>query len=104
GVQIYVDGKPAKLKVLLDELNQSFDNTAPLRIGAGGGAEDGFNGLVDEVRVYTKCLSADEAAIIATPETLTALAVLPPEKRSPGQRLKLRAAFLDVAAPAGLRR
>ena len=35
GVSIYVDGKPAKLKVLLDELNQQFKSAEPFRIAFG---------------------------------------------------------------------
>ena len=34
--QVYVDGREQKLKVLLDELNQSFSVKEPLRIGGGG--------------------------------------------------------------------
>ena len=44
GVHIYLDGKPAKTKVLLDSLYRPFRNagrrfTEPLRVGAGGGPE-----------------------------------------------------------------
>src|SRR5262249_40767154 len=34
GVQFYVNGQPAKNRVLLDELNQTFASKEPLRIGA----------------------------------------------------------------------
>src|SRR5206468_1714233 len=40
GVRIYIDGKPAKLKILLDDLNQTFHTEEPLRIGAAGGRRD----------------------------------------------------------------
>jgi hypothetical protein len=100
GVHIWIDGKPAKLKVVLDELNQSFDNKAPLRIGAGGGAEGRFHGLLAEVRVYRKCISAEEALIIATPGSINTLAHLPREKRTPGQDAKLRVYFLNGGGAA----
>src|SRR5262249_26101820 len=99
GVRVYLDGRPAKLKVNLDDLNQSFQTKEPLRIGSGGGPEGRFHGLLDEVRVYDRALSADEAAILAVAEPVTALAALPPEKRTPGQARKLRACFLDGPAP-----
>src|SRR5262249_11247209 len=46
GVKVYIDGRPEKTKVLLDELNQSFATKEPLRVGAGGGPEDRFRGAI----------------------------------------------------------
>src|SRR5262249_14892352 len=37
GVRVYIDGRTEKLKVHLDDLNQSFRSKEPLRIGSGGG-------------------------------------------------------------------
>ena len=37
GVKIFINGEPQKLRVLLDQLNQTFQTKQPLRIGAGGG-------------------------------------------------------------------
>ena len=59
GVRIYVDGQPQKIKVLLDELNQSFVSAEPLRIG-GGGNGPRFAGLIDDVRIYTSELDAED--------------------------------------------
>ncbi|MGH6631619.1 MAG: LamG-like jellyroll fold domain-containing protein, partial [Burkholderiales bacterium] len=70
GVSIYVDGKPAKLKVLLDELNQQFKSTEPFRIGSGGGPESRFEGSIDEVRAYHRALPADEVAVVANPDAV----------------------------------
>ena len=56
GVKVYVDGKLAPIKVLLDELNQTFQTDEPLRIGAGGGAESRFVGAIDEPSVYATAL------------------------------------------------
>ncbi len=53
-----------KLRVLLDQLNQSFQTKQPLRIGAGGGPQDRFQGLVSDVRVYGRALSSDEIGIV----------------------------------------
>ncbi|MBS0267203.1 MAG: DUF1549 domain-containing protein, partial [Planctomycetes bacterium] len=50
GVQVYLDGKPQKTRVLLDFLNQTFATKEPLRIGGGNGPAARFHGEIDEVR------------------------------------------------------
>jgi mono/diheme cytochrome c family protein len=103
GVKVYIDGRPEKLRVLLDELNQSFETKEPLRIGAGGGADNRFRGAIDDLRIYQGALSAEDAEILATTEPITDLAALPPEKRTPAQARKLRACFLEQHAPEAIR-
>lgn len=101
GVRVYVDGAAVPLQVSLDYLNQTFAADAPLRIGGGGGPEGRFRGRLDDVRIYDRVLSAEEAGILATAETLTELAALPAEQRSPAQAAKLRRAYLEhFAEPA----
>jgi len=103
GVKVYVDGRPEKTKVLLDELNQTFATKEPLRIGGGEGPEGRFRGSIGDVRVYDDCLTADEAAWLGTPETVGEIAALPRQKRSPQQTGKLRACFLEEHAPEAIR-
>jgi hypothetical protein len=103
GIKIYVDGQPEKIKVLLDELNQTFQTKEPLRIGAGGGPESRFHGAIADVRVYGECLTPEDASLLAVPEPVTEIVALPPVKRTPGQAAKLRAYFLEKQAPAELR-
>ncbi|MFN3323852.1 MAG: DUF1553 domain-containing protein [Bryobacteraceae bacterium] len=103
GVRLYIDGKPQKLNVHLDELNQSFNVRAPLRIGADGSPEHRFRGLIDDVRVYNAVLSEEEAAILARPEPLHELARVKPDARTGIQQSKLRLAFLDRFAPEPIR-
>jgi hypothetical protein len=103
GVKVYVDGRPARLKVLLDDLNQSFESKEPFRIGAGGGPEGRFQGLIDDVRVYRGALPAEDAELLATTDTADAIAAVPPEQRTPPQAHKLRAYFLERAGPERLR-
>jgi hypothetical protein len=103
GVKIYVDGVDEKLKVNLDDLNQTFESKEPLRIGAGGGAAGHFNGLLHDVRVYNRSLRPEEAAIVAVPEGIEALLALAPERRIPAQAAKLRAYFLEKHAPEPIR-
>jgi mono/diheme cytochrome c family protein len=103
GVRVYIDGRPERVKVLLDELNQSFATKEPLRIGAGGGPDERFRGTIGEVRVYDICLEPDEAGWLATPQTVSEIAALLREKRTPQQAGKLRACFLEQYAPEAIR-
>src|SRR5207244_4335318 len=90
---------PQKLIVLLDELNQSFATKEPLRIGSGGGPEMGWRGELDRVRVYAYDLAPKEIRVLATPQPVAEILALPAERRTDGQRLKLRSGFLEQYAP-----
>ena len=103
GVSIYVDGKPAKLKVLLDELNQQFKSAEPFRIASGGGPESRFQGSIDEVRAYHRVLSADEVAVVANPDSVNHIASIPLAQRTSAQGDKIRDYFLATAAPEAVR-
>ncbi|MFN4257913.1 MAG: DUF1553 domain-containing protein [Gemmataceae bacterium] len=103
GVNIYLNGEPAKLKVHLDELNQSFRVKEPLRLGSDGGSDKRFRGAIDEVRVYDTCLTADQARILATPDAITDILAVPVEKRTANQTHKLRGYYLEHQAPFSIR-
>jgi hypothetical protein len=103
GVKIYVDGEDQKLEILIDDFNsQGAVKREPLRIGAGGGPENRFHGSIDEVRIYKRTLSADEAGILADLSTITAIAALPEDKRTTAQTNKIRDYFLEHALPANI--
>jgi hypothetical protein len=102
GVKVYLDGRPMKLKVNLDELNQSFNSTEPLRIGARG-TGNRFHGAIQDVRTYQRVLPADEVEMLATPDTITDIVSLPAGKRSVAQAKKLRAYYLQSDAPKRIR-
>jgi hypothetical protein len=103
GIRVYVDGEPSEMTVLLDDLNQSFQAKEPFRIGAGRGPDHRFHGLISDVRLYGDALSADEAAILATPESVNEIAAVPTVQRTRGQALKLQAYFLEKEAPVTIR-
>src|SRR5262249_48641430 len=103
GVKVYIDGTPEKLKVNLDDLNQSFKTKEPFRIGAGGVAEHRFVGLIDEVRVYNVALPAETIAAVAVPESIADILSLKPERRRTQQALKVRAYYLDQHAGLPIR-
>jgi hypothetical protein len=103
GIKIYLDGKPAPLAVLLDELNQSFQTKEPLRIGAGGGSENRFDGGIDELSVHDIALAHDEVEVLATRESISQIVEIPPARRAPGQARKVRGCFLATLAPEPMR-
>jgi hypothetical protein len=104
GIKVYVDGRPAKLRVLLDDLNQSFQTKEPLRIGGGAGPGGRFHGAIQDVRVYDEALSPEVAEVVATPEGIDEILAISADRRTPGPAHKLRAWFLEKQAPEGIRR
>ena len=103
GVRLYLDGQPLKVRVLLDYMNQPFDVKQPLRIGAGLGPSNRFQGGIANVRVYRSALKPEEAAMLALPDPVSRLAQVPFARRTRAQAAKLREAFLDRYAPDRLR-
>jgi hypothetical protein len=79
GVKVYIDGKPAATKVLLDTLYRPFRNAGrqsrePFRIGGGWGPERRFHGLIDDVRVYNRILGTEEIGALASKASLNQMA------------------------------
>ncbi|MEX2558980.1 MAG: LamG domain-containing protein, partial [Pirellulales bacterium] len=103
GVRVYVNGEPQPMRVLLDDLNQSFQTKQPLRIGGGAGPAGRFHGRLDEVRIYNAALPAEQAEVLATAETVTAIAGIPPDERTAGQSRKIREYYLEHHATAEAR-
>jgi hypothetical protein len=97
GVNVYVDGEPAMLTVLLDAINQSFETNEPFRIGGGPG--DRFRGQIDDVRVYARVLERDEVSWLAAPRSLLEIMAQTAPERTGAESGKLRAFFLNHAAP-----
>jgi hypothetical protein len=103
GVKVCIDGRPEKLRVLLDDLNQSFQTKEPLRIGGGAGPQGRFHGAIQDVRVYGEAVPPERALVIATPESIDEILGIPADRRTPGQVSKLRAWFLESRAPEEVR-
>ena len=107
--RIYVNGESREINPLLDGINNPMRTREPLRIGASGSAPENsgatdsrprFQGMIDDVRIYMEALTPEQAAVVATGETLTEIARIAPASRTAGQAEKLRLAFLDqYAAP-----
>ena len=69
GVHVYIDGKPAKLKVEHDTLYRPFRNAGKScyrtvsRWAEAGGRTAAFSGPMDDVRVYRRVLTEGEIAL-----------------------------------------
>ncbi len=93
GIRVYIDGKPVRLAVHLDRLNQSFGlSNEPLRIG--GGASN-VRARLDEVRIYNRDLEGAEIGLLAEPSTIDDILELPIVDRTPAQLHKLRRYFIE---------
>ena len=62
GVTIYIDGSLAEVFSPLDNLTSSTVGTAPLQIGANDGANNLWDGSIDEVSVYDYELTVEQIA------------------------------------------
>ncbi|MBY0229252.1 MAG: DUF1549 domain-containing protein, partial [Gemmataceae bacterium] len=89
GVRVYVDGQEAKVRVLLDELNQPFDSKAAFRIGEGA----------RDVLLFGRDLEPGEAAELATRESVAEIRKVPFAKMTFGQVLKAERYFMAHLAP-----
>jgi mono/diheme cytochrome c family protein len=103
GIKVYLDGRPEKLVVDLDDLNQDFRSKEPLRLGAGNGPDGRFHGLLDDVRIYRGALTEEDAGVLATADAIDDIIARPVGARTPLQVRKLRRYFLDHEAPLDLR-
>ncbi|HEV2382363.1 MAG TPA: DUF1553 domain-containing protein [Terriglobia bacterium] len=64
GVSLYVDGKALQTQAVKDHLSGSFRADAPLSVGNNKTGRP-FKGQLDDVRIYDRTLTPDEAANLA---------------------------------------
>jgi mono/diheme cytochrome c family protein len=103
-LSIFVDGREAKLKFNQRNffmLSGGTRNT--LKIGAGGGPQFRFKGALDEVRIYSRALDADEIAALSCADSLEKIAAIPASDRTRAQAFKIHGAFLAQVAPDELK-
>ena len=101
--RFYFNGQRQSLKINLDELNQDFKTKQPFRIGGGIEGSKSFDGLIDEVRIYTDAVTLEQARLIATATSIHQILSIPEDKRTANQRAKLRTYFSWHHAPKLLR-
>ena len=106
GVTVFIDGKPAPVKVFLDTLYRPFGNAGkafrePFRIGGGWGAERRFRGLIDDVRIYDRILNSDELAVMSVGRSVNQIASQ--TTRTEAETKLLRWYFLENGADPATR-
>ncbi len=100
-IQLFVDGQKEPLTVKQSSLfNTYFSGANKLRIGGGGGSALRFKGRLDELRVYKTLPDAAQIAMLSCADSLNDIAAIALSARTEAQRLKMRSAFWDKAAPA----
>ncbi|MFN0198707.1 MAG: DUF1553 domain-containing protein [Planctomycetaceae bacterium] len=93
GLRIYLNGEPSTTLIQVDRLENTIRNDQPFRIGRRSDSL-AFNGMVDEVCLFDRELSADEIARWAAGEELRSILARKPEERSDHQKNRLLEHFL----------
>ncbi len=94
GVKIYINGKPAELDVTHDKLSDTIQTSVPLRLGRRSPGAP-FKGMIDDVRIYHRELSAAEVQQLAGLETIRQILVTAPDKRTVDQTISLAKFYLE---------
>ena len=84
GFKLYIDGKRVDVEITNNLLTASPKTTKPLRIGRRTNGAP-FRGLIDEVRLYDRELTADEVLAVAESDSLRDLLAIAPDKRTAEQ-------------------
>jgi hypothetical protein len=103
-IHLFVNGAEVPLKHTQRNFYLLFGASKnTLKFGAGGGPQFRFKGALDEIRMYTRGLSAHEIAALACGDAPAKIAALPVAQRSSAQSLKMQKAYLALAAPPELK-
>lgn len=94
GFKIYIDGKEAKLKTEADTLKSTTVTQTPLLLGARKKSMVLKASSLQDVRIYTRKLSAAEVQRLALQERAREFLALPPERRK--EKAKEKDALLQV--------
>ena len=94
GVEIHIDGVRADVEIKYDSLSGSIGVDQPLRIGRRSTSAP-FVGLIDDVRLYSRRLTAAEVGRLAGRQFLRGSLDKSPADRPPALRQKLREYFID---------
>ncbi len=88
GMKMYVDGQPVAVNVDNDNLNQTVRTKVTTKVGRRTNSET-FTGAVDDVAIFNRVLTPEEAATLASTSPALPLVSIDKGKRTPSQRLDL---------------
>ena len=74
GITLYADGRKVDTLSELDYSNGGIKTKEPFRIGAGADEDGGLIGGIDEVVVYDRELTGEEASMLAVADNLSEIA------------------------------
>ncbi len=103
GVRVFVDGKQVELRVLIDDLNQTFATKEAFRFGNADGPDNTFFGKMRDIRIFSRDLTEEEVSEVATPEDEPEIVAIHPDKRTPGQVRKLHRQYVTHRASQRVR-
>lgn len=94
GLKVYIDGKPSEVDVRRDTLSGSVASSEPWRIGWKG-TGIGFEGGMDEFRLFDRAISAEEVTALHWREFLEGTVAVDAAKRTKEQMGKLESYFIE---------
>jgi hypothetical protein len=95
GIQMFINGRPAKTRVEVDTLRDTIRTKTPLRVGQRSKDQHLLNGEVQDVRVYGRTLKPHEVRSLAEDVPTRLLLALPNERRSASQTEALYDFYLN---------
>lgn len=98
GVALYLDGQPLAMKVVRDDLSAHVQTDLPLLVGRSD-ASTGFRGLLDEVQIFSRTLSAAEAGLLAGSNPIQDILQIAAADRTAAQAAAVRQYFLENIDP-----
>ncbi len=97
GVKVFIDGSEVKTKAELDQLSETIRNEVTLRVGQRSKDQVLNDGQVQDVRIYTRTLTAAEVKSLATDGVPQALLAVAPDQRTGAQKQSLFGHYLATA-------
>jgi hypothetical protein len=102
GLKVYVDGVLSSARVRRDNLSGSIASAEPWRI-AWKGTGIGFEGSLDEFRLFDRVLSAEEVGTLHWREFLEGAFALPAKERTRAQADTIETYYIEQHGSAELR-
>lgn len=85
GLKVYINGKAVETEVEVDKLSGTTRTTVPLTVGRRSG-ENAFNGQIDDLQLYSRVVTPEEATWIADVNPAKPLLAIPVDKRTMAQK------------------
>jgi Protein of unknown function (DUF1553)/Concanavalin A-like lectin/glucanases superfamily len=98
GFQLYLNGKALADDVLADSLSASSHTNRRWYLGQRD-KEEPFRGLLDEVKLFARALSAEEIALLAGGDPIQAILAKRTAERTPSEAAELKKYFWEQVDP-----